>query len=44
MTKVFVKHQEAVDIATDEVLFSCMRSKGSAGYILALGPLLSSMT
>jgi len=36
--------QDAVDIATDEMLYSCMRSKGSTGYILALGPLLSSVT
>ena len=26
------------------MLYSCMRSKGSTGYILALGPLLSTMT
>lgn len=36
--------QEAVDMAADEMNFSCIRSKGSTGYILSLGPVLSSMT
>lgn len=36
--------QEAVDLAADEMNYSCMRSKGSTGYILSLGPVLSSMT
>eukprot|EP00918_Siedleckia_nematoides_P075096 GHVU01164233.1.p1 GENE.GHVU01164233.1~~GHVU01164233.1.p1 ORF type:complete len:382 (+),score=54.87 GHVU01164233.1:99-1148(+) len=36
--------QEAVDSAAQEMKYSCMRSKGSLGYILSLGPLLSSIT
>jgi len=36
--------QAAVDTAGDEMYYSCMRSKGSTGYILSLGPFLSSMT
>lgn len=33
-----------MDLAADEMNYSCMRSKGSTGYILSLGPVLSSMT
>mmetsp|Transcript_14892 Transcript_14892/g.23167 ORF Transcript_14892/g.23167 Transcript_14892/m.23167 type:complete len:384 (+) Transcript_14892:1027-2178(+) len=33
----------AVDGATNEVFSSCVRSKGSIGYILAVGPVLSTL-
>ena len=38
------QQQEAVDAAALEMQRGCMRNKGSTGYILSLGPILSTMT